>query len=157
MSVLIIYMYWSFSWKRGQHGSWWKLGCCWQRFPRWWKNEALSDFSMIVMISDTTTRTEICKLWWASQIILVINRTITSLEKELYLRMMDWLFIYHDIKIWSTLGKLYKTQIRDKSQKCEFFPCHFFNRQHWGYLWLWDTGVQQCLFSWWVRKLVEVI
>ena len=26
------------------------------------KNEALSDFSMIVMISDTTTRTEICKL-----------------------------------------------------------------------------------------------
>ena len=26
--------------------------------------------------------------------------------------------------------KLYKTQIRDKSQKCEFFPCHFFNRQH---------------------------
>ena len=26
--------------------------------------------------------------------------------------------------------KLQKTQIRDKTQKCESFPCHFLNRQN---------------------------
>ena len=120
-------MYWYFSWKRGQHGSWWKRGCCWQRFPRWGKKMRLYQiFSMVVTISDTTTRTEICKLWWANQINLVINRTITSLEKELYLRMMDWLFIRnHDIKIWSIRGNYRRHKYVTKLKSVNFFSLSF--------------------------------
>ena len=48
----------------------------------------------------------------------VINRTIKSLEKELYLWVVERLFIYHHVKKGHT-----KDTIRDKTQKCEvFFP-----------------------------------
>ena len=73
----------------------------------------------------------ISKLWWANQIILVINRpvinrTITSLEQELYLRMMDWLFIRnHDIKIWSIRGNYRRHKYVTKLKSLNFFSLSF--------------------------------
>ena len=52
-----------------------------------------------------------------------MNRTITSLEQELYLRMMDWLFIRnHDIKIWSIRGNYRRHKYVTKLKSVNFFP-----------------------------------
>ena len=49
-SVLTVNLFWYFSWKRGQHGSWWKPCCCWQQFSRWGKVRTYHIFFMIITV-----------------------------------------------------------------------------------------------------------
>ena len=49
-SVLTVNLFWYFSWKRGQHGSWWKPCCCWQQFSRWGKVRPYQIFFMIITV-----------------------------------------------------------------------------------------------------------
>ena len=50
----------------------------------------------------------------------VINRTIKSLEKELYLRVVERLFIYHHVK-----KAIRKSQYATKLKSVKFFPLSF--------------------------------